>query len=682
MRHNLLLASLAFLPHLVSCGGGGGGGGGGDFLPAASVTYPSSGSVTDSDTITIAGRTAPGAGITMVRVDGVDAQSSDGYETWTAEVQLGVGANRPQVEAETSDGEVIDASLVVIVRRPQVIEAATSLAVDPVARLAYVYDDDDDLIVAVPLAGGDPQVVSSLSIGSGARLEDVTAMTIAPNGDTLYVLESNRILRVDLQTGDRTSQQTGLFTGGTSIAVDVDETTLYMAGNAGLYEIPFATGAAVLLSDKNDATQGDPIDFIRDLVVDPADGAILVVDKTSIVEVDPVSGVRVELSGPNRGAGPSLPREARMTLDPKSGDLFLVEAFVVPSFKGILRVDRTSGDREVAVETGRHPELEDIAFDPVDGRLIVVDSVLDTALSIDPAAGDEATTLFETGLGAGPPLLEPFGLTNTDEALYVVDLGNDSLLRVDRRTGSRETVSGAGVGSGTEIDNPIRPAVDEENGRVYLTCRAGILEIDLSTGNRTLLSAVSAATPMSRPWGIEILSEDELLVTDYTGGGIYEVSRTTGQQTPLSVVGDGKGDNDFTVYDLVIDAANGRALVSGSDYITAVDLTSGVRTKLTDGSAPAFNGDPMSSAFFLALDPEGGRLLVNDVRGEQVVAVDLEDGFRTIVAGQLNGRGLSLADAFGLALDPERDQVLTTSSGSNSVIGIGLAGGDTVLVSK
>jgi len=69
--------------------------------PTVSVSSPADGAVVTESQLTIQGTASDAGGITYVKVNGVDAQTSDGFAHWSAVVNLAEGAN--QITVSTAD---------------------------------------------------------------------------------------------------------------------------------------------------------------------------------------------------------------------------------------------------------------------------------------------------------------------------------------------------------------------------------------------------------------------------------------------------------------------------------------------------------------------------------------------------------------------------------------------------
>jgi hypothetical protein len=132
-------------------------------------------SLTEDDSIIVRGTADDDdSGVTSVRVNGVNANSSDGFATWTAEVPLALGLN--------------------------------DIVVDSVNNRALVIDSAFDAIIAADLTGGARTVVSNDSTPDTRNLfTNSNGIAVNEAQQTAFVVDEDlgAVLMVDLTTGRR-----------------------------------------------------------------------------------------------------------------------------------------------------------------------------------------------------------------------------------------------------------------------------------------------------------------------------------------------------------------------------------------------------------------------------------------------------------------------------------------------
>jgi hypothetical protein len=175
-----------------------------------------------------------------------------------------------------------------------------------------------------------------------------------------------------------------------------------------------------------------------------------------VVEVNPGTGVRTLISGNGRGSGPALQIPGSMRVE-ASGDILVTD------------VDATTGN----------PQL----------------------LRIDPATGNR-TVLTGNGAGSGPAVnVAAVGIENG--VIYVTDVVGDQIMSVNAVTGARTLISGPTRGTGPAFVSPVSMTSDSPGSVVVLdaeqpggpgTGLGALIRVDLTNGNRTLLSSDAAPT--------------------------------------------------------------------------------------------------------------------------------------------------------------------------------------------
>lgn len=399
-----------------------------------------------------------------------------------------------------------------------------------------------------------------------------------------------------------------------------------------------------------------------------------------------------------------------------------------------------------------------VATDPVNNRALVLDRVLDALLSVNYATGERVIVSAED-VGSGPRLLDPnavFYDANGDRAL-VVDMQLAALLSVDLSTGDRTVLSDGSTGTGPAFDGPwsltadiamnrawvldidatdplnpvpvivsidlstgdraiveapntgIRPtltaptslAVDATNQRLFVADddvtdpmmpMAAIFAVDVATAEMTLLSRdgpFALEEPYALSYDPEVAAE-QLFVLDRGADAVFAVDVTTGDRTVVSIDGVSTGQ-DFSVPAAMaierVDATTTRALVidTGLDELLAVDMDSGARSVVSDvsiGSGPA-----LVRPVALVVDAAGdsiGRALVVDRQNEAIISVDLATGVRTMVSNDETGDGTPFDDPVALSLDvpvglygqeQAASRVFVIDEAAASIVSVNLANG-------
>jgi sugar lactone lactonase YvrE len=345
--------------------------------------------------------------------------------------------------------------------------------------------------------------------------------------------------------------------------------------------------------------------------------------------------------------------------------------------------------------------IYDAAFDP-QGNLVFASQSQNRVYRVDRQTG-VLQTIAGTGSrgfgGDGGNALEasfsdPLGV-EFDAAgnLFVADVGNLRVRRIDVETGIITTVAGSGQ-QGSDGDGgaataatfftPYKLAVDAA-GNLYISdFSAGrVRRVEAATG------VITTAVLAQGPWAIAMDHDGDLLVGEFSPGRILSVEGGTGPVTVVAGGGGGSAD-DIPATSAAISAAGGVAVdAAGNLFISdrygyrvrRVDIATGlIRTVAGTGeSGFAGDGEPAEAAQFrepdgLALDASG-RVHVADISNFRIraftggvpassadLSVETTAADEQVLVGAQLGYGVTVSNAgpdsaesagVGFALDAE-----------------------------
>jgi cysteine-rich repeat protein len=349
-----------------------------------------------------------------------------------------------------------------------------------------------------------------------------------------------------------------------------------------------------------------------------------------------------------------------------------------------------------------------------DGTLYVSDTGNHRIRRVSPAG--VITTIAGTGApgsgGDGGPALaaqldDPHGLAlDPDRALYVGDLDNHRVRRIDLVTGLISTVAGTGVpgdsGDGgvataAQLDAPDRVALDS-GGALYVTdaARHRVRRIDPVTNQITTVAGTGAAgfagddgpadaAALRSPHGLAFAPDGDLLIVDSDNHRLRRIDaddatiRTVVGSGAIGYVGDG-GDATAAAlaypWGLAIDAT-GNVFISDAYHqrVRRIDATTGVITTVAGAGLDGFGGDggpatEASLAYPWGLALDGDVLYIADSENHRVRRVDLIAGGISTLAGTgvPGGAGdggpataAQLAEPHDVAVLPDGDVVIADS---------------------
>ena len=480
-----------------------------------------------------------------------------------------------------------------------------------------------------------------------------------------------------------------------------------------------------------------------------------------IIAQDLSNGSRSILSDGNDSAsGPNFSGPVAITVDTSTTP---ARALVLDSrLNAVIAVDLSNGNRTVLSDAndttnqnlmvGNGPGFSfptSIIFDssnPANPRALVADGGLLAIVAVDLTTGDRSIvsddsdeTNGNAAVGTGPGFSSPISITidNTDAdnpRALIADEDLNAVIAIDLATGNRSVLSdeadttnqGLMVGSGIVFEQIESITLDNSNPanpRALVTdsTLSAVIAVDLSTGNRTLLSddldttnndaQLGTGLGLERPRSITLDTSDadnpRALVLDVSQEAVLAVDLSNGNRTLLKVNA-GSGVVFDITQSIALDTsnpANPRAVVADSVHnaIYAVNLNTGDRSVLSDddlddsepgsrsvGSGPAF--DNPTAILLDNSDPDSPRLLVLDSGLDAVIAVDVNNGDRTIISDdndEINnnaqvGSGPGFEGPTAITLDssdPANPLLFVTDLTRDAVLSVDLNTGNRTVIS-
>jgi len=743
--------SLLLMTTLPACSSGGGGGvpGGSDVdttAPTATITFPTATSLTEADSVTVHGRASDaGSEITVVRVNGIDATSSDNFANWQAVVPLNLGdntltvetgdmalnsnANAAQVEIDSSffispQGLVLDSSnnrLLVMDRalnallaidlttgartvisdsttpdNVNALLASANLVLDSDNNRVLVVDSVLDAVFAVDLTPG---------INMGARM--VVSDNSTPDGVNAFVVPSDLVL-------DSSNNRLLVVDLGLNAVLAVDLTP------------GINMGARTVISDSTTPDDINAFSQPRSLVLDSANNRLLVVDGvlSALLAVDLTPGINMgartiisDVDTPNNSNWFISPRH--LVLDSANNRVMVLDA----TRRAVVAVDLTTGERTIVsdstipndVNTLTNPK--NLLLDSANNRLLVTlgeNGVISVDLTPGINSGARTVIVDNTTPDNLVSFSEPRSvvLDSANNRALVVDSGANAVFAIDLTTGARTVISDSTTPDDVnDMREPVRLALDSANNQLLVlnhirgSGEATVLGVDLTPGinmgARTVIS--DSTTPdgtnaFFSPTSLALDSaNNRVFVTDPGLRAVLEVDLTPGiNMGARTIISDRTTPDSVNRFinpqSLVLDSANNRVLVADakSGAVLAVDLTPGTnrgaRTIISDRTTPD-NVNTFGWLVHLVLDSANNRLLAVDSNRNAVLAVDLSPGInrgaRTIISDELTPGDVNLFNApISMALDDSNDRVLVLDEDLAAIIAVQVDSGERLFLSK
>ncbi len=277
--------------------------------------------------------------------------------------------------------------------------------------------------------------------------------------------------------------------------------------------------------------------------------------------------------------------------------------------------------------------LRGMDVDPISGAVHSADTNYDGVLRIDLASGDrdwatcsESTPACE-GQGEGAEMSDPGDLAFVSERGQALVPDGGMVVAVDVATKGRAIVSGAGLGTGPAMARAARIAYDPTDDRAIVLDwdAAQVLSIDLATGNRTLVASANQGSGVAVDSFVHIegdFARGRAVLTRAYSNDLYVLDLTTGDRDVL----DGAGAPLVEPSGIVMDPASDTLFVTSAGEIVAVDLANGMRRVVASGemgSGPAL--DEIRALAF------AGELLFARINGA-MLAIDPLAGHRVYLS--------------------------------------------------
>lgn len=265
---------------------------------------------------------------------------------------------------------------------------------------------------------------------------------------------------------------------------------------------------------------------------------------------------------------------------------------------------------------------------------------------------------------------------------FILDWHLDALVSVDLTTGNRTIVSGDSRGTGPHVGNARSIALDKTNNRaIVISSHRTLLSVDLISGDRTRIGESVFNQPEDVIMGTE---PNQALVLDVINSGssrLLEVDLTTGEGTIISscLPLTGVGQCWQSPISIAIDETNNSAYVldSGQRAVFLVDLNDGDNQgnrSVLSSNTPE-QGVPFQAPVSIIINPEQERLLVVD-RDQGVLAVDIDTGEREAFSNINLGQGPNFNQPLGSDLNENTHEILVTGFGHETLLSVDLNNGD------
>ena len=698
--------------------------------PEVRLIFPARLFYTDAATISVRGTAQDTRGVTALSINGVAAQSSDGFAHWRAVIPVPFGSTSILISSSDGLGNSRAVDAATMVNRGTIVSNPSGIGYDSRRDRVVLLDETTGAVVANSRSDGINRLISP---GPGPTLGyGLQELVVDAANDRALIIDSanDALIAVDLETGVRSVLSPRIGTNAptsilNSLHLALDETGqrvyVSVSDTRSVIRIDLATGMRTVVTSPTIGT-GDalvfPYGIVYDAVTNPAAPRLLVVisppTPPGATEVAPQVVMAVDLATGNRtpfSTGVTAPENRfnyvhAMVMDAPGQRLLAVNAPY-----NLVAISLANGERTMinGFIVGSGPQADyrlNAAFDPVARRLfapkglkdLIEVDVVTQARKVIQGSSFGSGSVGWTQLGT---TLEPGGGATS---LLCVEGVFGIVSRLNVVTGERNTVSYVDwVGSGPTIKGATDMALDRRAavnsrsalvlvGQSYdLQATPGLFSVDLTTGNRTRVAGIAVGnTSDPKKMALDVANNRIVFTNDEVSpavaDGLYAMDISTGITTTISDgshAGPALGNASYVVLEPAVNPT--RALVAdrSQSRILAVDLATGTRTvfdTLIDGHA-----GPM------LVDSVNSRLLVNIVdTPESLVTVPLRiDGSSRLlitgaspVSGLVRGGGPPQLAVKSFDVDVANDVAYLFSDGNRSLIAVDMLSGDRIVLER
>ena len=411
----------------------------------------------------------------------------------------------------------------------------------------------------------DPSNGEQTVIASGPQFSNLTSLLIDQNNDIILTDSGNNtVFRINPDLREVNIVSTGgLINSPFIISTNPDGD--YILSGGMFVKINSLTGEqSETLSAPLTTPDGTTLRLrVNDLFVDSNGDFIVSGTGTSatggigIFRVDPTTGVSTNIA-------PDLANVSDIVSNTDDGDLFVFATRTLDNTNtnGIFRINLVTGEVSTVV----------INSLITTGKIAINSNRKIFAITKPETSGSELATISEinpktaetTTITSGGLLLQINGIVaDKTGALFVSDIGSDSIIRINPKTGGQSIVT-----SDNNIHDVTDIVVDMENNIYLLTLSGTVVRVDPVTGVQTVVGNVAEGTSLA----IETTGNILVAVND----GIVRMSSVTGNITDVT-----NGELLNQVSDIVINLDDS-IIVIDTDTVVSIDQNSGAQLPLSE----------------------------------------------------------------------------------------------------
>jgi len=407
------------------------------------------------------------------------------------------------------------------------------------------------------------------------------------------------------------------------------------------------------------------------VLFDSTNNRVLILDPKQLLSFDLATSELGILSASGIGMGPSFGFTRHLALD---GD----GAILVSGFRGIQRVDPSTGDRSehVLLPSGSGP-ISTIAHDKQLNRLFAVGFFGDLHVADLSAAPPILATTIKPlppfGFGVGGPTDSVF--VASTNSIYTVNFSTIDVIKIDASTGDKEPIL---LDFRSFVTQTVGIDHDDAASRLLVLGASGaVFSLDPIAQTSGLLHppSTTSAVPISLS-GLSI-GNDKLLSVSQFPGELRSIELTTGRHSieANSQTGDGAPPGPMRIGRY--DAASDRFIAIADLRVIAIDPKTGSRQHLAYLQDPS--QFPTQQNFILAsgmaLSQDGTRAWISDLFNQAVIEVNLASGEVHEVSSPNVGAGPLPDQISGITVNSQDSAVYLSDRFAQRIFRVDLATG-------
>jgi len=663
---------------------------------------------TTNSSITIKGSSSDDKSpITTVTVNGFEAESQDDYENWSIDLPLHSKISQLIIEAEDLAGNKSSKLYDLTFTRLNIMFSAPStIVIDENSNNLLINDALQQTNYSSNLTSPSLYQIAETSDEPGLLRPHRSVFDAIGNNEIILDLRETQPITQGILSRDITNNINVLEAGLNNvidITIDQNKRILYVlfapensetGGTIKAYDLEsgLASSDWPIISDN---TKNGP-EFITPSAIIFHNNRLFCADSTAnnILSIDIKTGEKTNLI--SQAQDNEIIFSYIKDIAAYSDKLWLLDE----DTKRIIEIDSNSGSRSILSEAGDSKGtpfkyFNQVVMDTQSERLLVSDTELNVIFSVALDTGNRELFISNRH-GNGPSLTTPKSLKHAgSETVLILDSTLEALVSINLTTGNRHIISTAGsdnieeVGAGPRMKSPIGIELNPDFSKAWISMReqASILEVDLMTGDRSLINPnpIEDATTFKLPNGISYDADNnQILVSDIYLDRIQAIKLDNN----ITTIAAGKHlTNNRNIklskpLDTVFDDINKRVYAVDSTLKAVVvwdtsNNTSKILSSLTIGS-----GVSILKPVAIDLNVAENTAYIADEKLNSIVSINLENGNRTVLSNQAVGSGPTFKKLSGISFNKTTRSLLASDTEEQGVFSINIDNGNRKLISK